>query len=772
MISRAIRSVVAARRMVAPSVLVLSLGIGLLTAHLAVLDATSWNALPFQNAAQLVEVRGVSYELLNELPRGEIFEAVSTSFSTKLAARVADGQMRRLNVAAVSPSYFTVFATSPIAGRLFSPEDATAKTGTVVILSEGFWRDQFARDPKAIGSALLVNGQPMIIVGVVPRRAGIMLDPDLWLPTWSGTSASIPFRIEMTGGVGFRGGIVALLRKDISLREATERLQALETAFETNRNLGASKVTIRSLRIALTGNTTAAFRLAIVSSLILFVSLCTTAGALSINRAVASHRAVSVRLALGASVAQAVAPVISELVVLFSIATLLGAATSTLILPMMAQFIPPMLYGYFPSWRLIPLALTVGVAVLVVGSAPAAIELFGTGALGSIRSNLSATSKRQYRWQAIIGIWQVASVTVVLTLAGSLLDTARILHSVDPGAAMSSTAMEIALPEWKGQSVLLDLVRSIPTALQAQGIDGIAVTDFLPFGPSLGSQQAVSCPRGPVPALVRRTSGRLTAAMGLSILTSTNTNSLAEEDAFVSAAFNRTCWGDGPNEARTVTIDGVPRNVSATLVDTRDRGPANPSTPAIYVGFEQPNGRSIPSVVYLIMNAEESSKLAMIRQTIRAADSDISIGLTTSLGQLERATFTLERSRALLASTMALSLIVIMLLSLAGMMAYRVRSQAKPIAIRVALGASPLAVRRWLLRDLYRVASIGVVVGAAASLACAQILRAVLVDAGVGSAGIVGASVAVSWSLPVVLCSILLGSQLQWTNVIAPLREQ
>ena len=127
MISRAIRSVVAARRMVAPSVLVLSLGIGLLTAHLAVLDATSWNALPFQNAAQLVEVRGVSYELLNELPRGEIFEAVSTSFSTKLAARVADGQMRRLNVAAVSPSYFTVFATSPIAGRLFSPEDATAK---------------------------------------------------------------------------------------------------------------------------------------------------------------------------------------------------------------------------------------------------------------------------------------------------------------------------------------------------------------------------------------------------------------------------------------------------------------------------------------------------------------------------------------------------------------------------------------------------------------------------------------------------------------------
>ena len=769
--SEPVRSILRTWTSAVPTVAVLALGIGMITAQLAVLDATVWNALPFQHAERLVEVRGLSYDLLTQIRPGEVFEAAATSFSTRLAARMNDGQTRRLAVAAVSPAYFRVFGVTPVVGRLFSDSDATAQAGSDLLLSEGFWRDQFGRQAGVIGNTLTVSGHSMTVIGVVPSRTGVTLDPDFWIPAWSGTNAAVPFRVEMSSGVGFRGGIVAALKEGVSSTQAAERLQTLQKTYETARGLAPSKVSIRSLRSTLAGDTSAVLSLSAVSVVVLFAALAATAAALLLGRAVSGRKAIAVRLALGASPGQAVAPAVFEMAALWLMAAGLGAVLSMAILPLIARFIPPMLYSYFDQWRLLPLAAGVALVVLSVSSLPALLELRGIRAVATIREQMSTATIRHRRWQAVLGVWQVAAVTVVLTLAGLLFDTVWRLQAVESGTDLAATATEIALPDWKGQPALVSLVRSLPAALEEQGLAGAAVADFLPFGPTLSNQQAIACSKGTVTAAVRRASGQVSTAMGLVSTGATAPPTPSDGQVLVNATFQRACWSDDGRSLGSIAVDESHRQVVSVLADTRDRGPALPATATIYTAFDNAGTRRTPSVVYLILNGIASRQLDTARQIIRNVDPDISIGATNRLADLERATFAIEQTRATLAGTMAGSMVVIMLISLTAAVSYRLRSQAKQIAIRVALGASPRRIRRWVFHDLLLVTSIGVFVGGCAAFAATQSIRAVLFEASAAEPGHIAGAVLLSWSLPIVVCLIALRGELSRAPIVATLRE-
>lgn len=61
----------------------------------------------------------------------------------------------------VSGNYFTLLGAQPAHGRLLMPEDdVTPGAHAVVVLSEGFWRRQFAGDPTLVGRTIRLNGRP------------------------------------------------------------------------------------------------------------------------------------------------------------------------------------------------------------------------------------------------------------------------------------------------------------------------------------------------------------------------------------------------------------------------------------------------------------------------------------------------------------------------------------------------------------------------------------------------------------------------------------
>ena len=104
-------------------------------------------------------------------------------FNTRSVSIGREGLPVRIRVADVTPSYFGVMGVAPALGRAFTGDEGEIGNEKRVLLSDAFWRAQFAGDPAAIGRDLRVDGQPYTIVGIMPRSFQA-LDPEvmLWRP--------------------------------------------------------------------------------------------------------------------------------------------------------------------------------------------------------------------------------------------------------------------------------------------------------------------------------------------------------------------------------------------------------------------------------------------------------------------------------------------------------------------------------------------------------------------------------------------------------------
>ena len=64
--------------------------------------------------------------------------------------------------------------------------DFTVSSGPVpeIILSHRYWRQRFNQDPHVIGQSVLLNGHPVVVVGVTAAgfTGPTVLAPDVWVP--------------------------------------------------------------------------------------------------------------------------------------------------------------------------------------------------------------------------------------------------------------------------------------------------------------------------------------------------------------------------------------------------------------------------------------------------------------------------------------------------------------------------------------------------------------------------------------------------------------
>ncbi|MBV8807418.1 MAG: ABC transporter permease, partial [Acidobacteriaceae bacterium] len=130
------------------TIVVLALGIGANAAVFSVINTVLLRPLPFPDARQLVKI----WE--SNPSHGEIQETVSpwnfvdwrkqSTSLTQLAvyeyeslALVTRGVPERMDAALVSSSFFRVFQVSPQLGRMFSPEDDSPASHSVVLSYKG-----------------------------------------------------------------------------------------------------------------------------------------------------------------------------------------------------------------------------------------------------------------------------------------------------------------------------------------------------------------------------------------------------------------------------------------------------------------------------------------------------------------------------------------------------------------------------------------------------------------------------------------------------------
>src|SRR5579864_4975427 len=189
----------------------LALGIGANGAIFSVVDATLFAPPPFREPGRVVAVWTTSPAAARQSGLAEDKFGVSwgdfydwqrqaRSFS-HLAMFESDsvnlsgaGTPEQLDVIRVTGDFSAVLGTPAMLGRGLEPRDDVPGKPAAILLSYARWRRSFGADPGAVGRKVYLNGDPALVVGVMPPRFtfpraaempagyGFPAEPDAWVP--------------------------------------------------------------------------------------------------------------------------------------------------------------------------------------------------------------------------------------------------------------------------------------------------------------------------------------------------------------------------------------------------------------------------------------------------------------------------------------------------------------------------------------------------------------------------------------------------------------
>src|SRR5918993_212413 len=207
------------------AVLTLALGLGASTAIFTALNTLLLRPLPYAEPERLVFIwghRDTAPQLPVSLPvaldvaqRTRSFVGVEawTSLPDTQFSLTAAGEPVDVQYAVVSAGLFPLLGAQPVRGRLFGAADDRLGSPRVAILSERLWRDRFASSGDLVGRAIVLDGAPYTVVGVLVdsfRFVEYPRAPAIWLPL-----GSDPFRDRRFAPVATMG-VAARLRPGVS----------------------------------------------------------------------------------------------------------------------------------------------------------------------------------------------------------------------------------------------------------------------------------------------------------------------------------------------------------------------------------------------------------------------------------------------------------------------------------------------------------------------------------------------------------------------------
>ena len=95
------------------------------------------------------------------------------------------GDPERVVGASVTVDFFRLLGKAPLHGRTFLAEEVQKDRNQVAVLSHGLWQRRFEGDPGIVGKALMLDGRPVTVVGIMPPGFDFPRHPgpsELWVP--------------------------------------------------------------------------------------------------------------------------------------------------------------------------------------------------------------------------------------------------------------------------------------------------------------------------------------------------------------------------------------------------------------------------------------------------------------------------------------------------------------------------------------------------------------------------------------------------------------
>ncbi len=428
------------------AILTLALGIGANTAIFSVVNAVLLEPLPYPNANRLV----VLFHNKPHFTHGSIsylnfldWQRDNRSFDAIAAYRYGNmkltgsGEPENLSGRMVSAGFFEILGVTPMLGRTFSADEDRLGANPTVMISEGLWKRKFASNPHIIGEAIVLDGVPRTIVGIIPSS--------LQLSIWNFHQGEIYTPIGNYSDPHFRDrqsawGTDAIAR----LKPGVNMTQAARDMERVNRGLEAAypdvdagiKTTIVPLKDQIVGDVRPV--LWVLMGAVLFVLLisCVNVANLQLARAKAREREFAVRLALGAQQGRLVRQVLTESMALSIAGGVFGLMLAYWGAKAAVAAIPDMLpRAENVSLNGPVLIFTFLICVLagvIFGLAPA-LRTSRTDVNSTLNQSGRSLVGAQHRAQAVFVTVEMAMALVLLVGAGLMIRTLVRLWNENPG---------------------------------------------------------------------------------------------------------------------------------------------------------------------------------------------------------------------------------------------------------------------------------------------------------------------------------------------------
>ena len=726
------------------AILIAGLGIGASVIVFSVVNTLLLRPLPFARPSELVwianrDTSGLSGQttqvghMLDLRERSRTLSAIAGYFAfygvgdNLLSGR---GEPERLSGVPVSENFFDVLGVKPMLGRGFNAQETAWKGPKAVMLGYPIWERRFNRDPKIVGTALIINDEPHTVVGVLPASFDFatIFAPgsrfDLYFPfplspetnRWGNTMAMIG---RLKGGATAAGAHAEIraLAQQIT-REHPER-----NNFEG---------IVRPLSEQISGNVRlAAWVLAGAVGMVMLI-VCANLSNLLLARTAARQKEVAIRMALGAGRRRLLAQLLTEGLVLSCSGAVLGlilALGGTRLLTQLDAVSIPLLRDVRTDGAALGFAVILALVTgLVFGVAPA-LQASGSVMTSALKdASRGSTEGRGHTWvRSALVVSEVAFACVLLVGAGllirSLISVLDVKMGFEPARAATIRVdpdSRVTTPAQRA-AYIDDVLRRVK---EAPGIESAAITDTLPLGRNRtwgAGAVGVTYERGKYPlAFVRVVSEGYPAAMGVPLLAGRDfaASDMADKEPvmLVNKTLADALW---PNEVAIgkyvrggCSKEG--RRVVGVVGDVRHLSLEQASGNEMYIPARQCD--DLAGAYLVVRSTLPPGQLA---GTLRAALGPVTGTLASNdfrtLQQLVDKSVSPRRFTVLLLGGFAVFALVLASLGIYALISYSVNQRTQEIGIRMALGASARDVQARIVGQTLRLAAIGMAIGAACS---------------------------------------------------------